>query len=343
MTTIIKTKTQIINVLKSVKIFISSSAENLRNKLAEFVSTATVEAEYGDNIVTGSVLTLAHHGERSARPCPCSLPNFPELGIEAVGISHVDLDTIGGILSILGIKPEPFDWVRDFWKVAAGVDVAGVHKISKINNGYHATRVLGTLNAWFAFSESNRVFAPRDGSVEELDLTPFVETILHLLYGEFVEEEDGSGRFTLEVIDENGDVDWLRGELRDFPEKAKLVEAGRIWAAAKETLEKESWVDSLRLSHGDVTFREAECFVNHLYADKDIAIVVGYNTKNGTVTISIADPHPGFNCREIVQGLWGAEAGGHAGIAGSPRGQVMTYADAGRAYEKCCEVLRSLK
>ena len=341
--TTVKTKEQIINIFKSVKIFISSSADSLRNKLAEFVSTATVEAEFGDDIVTGSVLTLAHHGKRSARPCPCSLPNFPELGVEAIGVSHIDLDTIGGILAILGIKPGTFDWVRDFWKVAAGVDVQGVHKLSKINDGYHASRVLESLNAWFAFSESNRVFAPRDGSVEELDLELFVETLLHLLHGEFDEDEDGSGRFTLEVIDEDGDVDWIRGELIDFPEKATLVEAGKVWAAAKETLEKESWVDSLRLSYGDVTFREAECFVNHLYSEKDIAIVVGYNPKHGSVTVSIADSHPGFNCREIVQSLWGPEAGGHAGIAGSPRGQVMTYADAGRAYEKCCEILRSLK
>ena len=327
----------------SVRIFISSSADSLRKKLAEFVSTATVEAEFGDDVVTGSVLTLAHHGERSSRPCPCSLPNFPELGIQAIGVSHIDLDTIGGILAILGIKPEAFDWVRDFWKVAAGVDVAGVHKLSKINTGYHAPRVLEALNAFYAFSENNRVFAPRDGAVEELDLTPFVETIIHLLCGEFVEDEFGGGRFTAEVVDEDGDVDWVRGELKDFNEKAGLVEAGKTWAEAKETLKKESWDDSLRLKWGTVTRREAESFVNHLYDDTDISVVVGYNPANGTVTVSVADPHPAFNCRDIVQELWGPEAGGHAGIAGSPRGKVMTYADACAAYEKCCEILRSLK
>lgn len=33
---------------------------------------ATVEAEYGDDVVEGEILTLAHHGSRSNNPAPCT-------------------------------------------------------------------------------------------------------------------------------------------------------------------------------------------------------------------------------------------------------------------------------
>jgi len=63
-------------------------------------------------------------------------------------------------------------------------------------------------------------------------------------------------------------------------------------------------------------------FVNHLYVDLDgvpARAIVSYNRDSGSVTVSLADPIPGVSCREILQGMWGPEAGGHDGIARSPR------------------------
>ena len=73
-------------------------------------------------------------------------------------------------------------------------------------------------------------------------------------------------------------------------------------------------------------------FVNHLYeafTDKGMVVgrgIVSYNPA-GSITVSLADPVPGVSCRVLVQRLWGALAGGHDGIAGSPRGQVMMQSD----------------
>lgn len=50
-------------------------------------------------------------------------------------------------------------------------------------------------------------------------------------------------------------------------------------------------------------------------------------TRDDSVTISLEKPIRGISCREIVQELWGSEAGGHDGIAGSPRGKSMTEKD----------------
>jgi hypothetical protein len=67
--------------------------------------------------------------------------------------------------------------------------------------------------------------------------------------------------------------------------------------------------------------------------------VVTFNTKFKSVTVSIADPQPGFSCREFVQKLWGPEAGGHDGIAGSPRGREMTLDDAKTAFTKLSQIV----
>jgi len=160
-----------------------------------------------------------------------------------------------------------------------------------------------SLNAWWAFSESpkGRVFAPRDGSAVEVDLSEHLRVLRTLL---------------VPVPDQEGKVSW------EDPARLELIEAGRQWAASKAQLDQDSLVQDL----GSVLIRQSDQFVNHLY--RQAQAVVSFNTKFESVTVSLADPIPGISCRDLVQGLWGPEAGGHAGIAGSPRGQAMTLADA---------------
>ena len=66
----------------------------------------------------------------------------------------------------------------------------------------------------------------------------------------------------------------------------------------------------------------------------------GFVDAPGSVTVSLADPIEGVVCRDIVQSLWGMEAGGHAGIAGSPRGQEMSTADLDACVEAVVAALR---
>jgi hypothetical protein len=270
------------------KFLMSVAPDNLTSALSAYARTATVEAEYGDECVAGSVLTMAHHGARAGQMAPCAYPNgcAGDEGVEAVGLSHYDLDSLGGCLAILGLKPE----VAGFWKLAEFVDINGAHKLGESGATPENIR---RLHAFWAWSGANKVFAPRDGAV--LDVTDKVAT-------------------GVEVV------------ARILADDEALLAAGDAFAATEAKLNKESFVEA----EGGVVARVAPAFVNHLYTTPDGVVgmaVVTLNPLTGGVTVSFADAPKGASACAIVQALWGKEAGGHAGIAGSPRGQRMTLAD----------------
>lgn len=280
----------------STRIFISSNPVSLTETLSTFTKTATVEAEYGEICVDGSVATLAHHGPRADHPCPCIGQNLG-IKVEAIGISHLDLDTLGGVLRVLGRKPEGH---TRFWVVAAYVDTHGVHKLEQAAPAL-TPEIREKLNAFWAWSEGNRLFPPRDGSV--MDATGFFEEAASVLE-------------------------------RIFDGDSSILDAGRAWAEAKNTLE----ADSLVSESNGVMLRQSAQFVNHLYGPEGLA-VVAFNPDRGAVTVSLADPIEGISCCTIMQQIFGPTAGGHAGIAGTPRDQVFTLADAERVAEAMRQAL----
>ncbi len=273
----------------SVKFIISSNPANLTAAL-EGRPSATVEAEYGDVLVEGSVLTMAHHGPRAGQPAPCSYANGCADAVELVGLSHVDLDSIGGCAAILARKPE----APGFWAVAEFVDLNGPHKLGLSRASDEDLR---RLNAFWAFSQTNRVFPPRDGSVSDV-----TDQVI----------------MTIEAIE------------RILADDAEMLSAGDEFRAAEDDLNRSSLLEV----RGDVIVRSADGFTNHLYTPIDGTsglVVVALNTKFKSVTVSFADTPEGLSACEIVQSVWGELAGGHAGIAGSPRGEEMGTED----LEKC--------
>ena len=290
----------------TTQIIISSNPDNLQTAITSHETYATVEAEYGSREVLGSsdLLTLNHH-VRTERPCPCSLSNdrFDTVReeIEIIGISHMDLDTLGGIVALLGIKPESRH--PGFWEMAEWVDTKGPHRIRECPAYNAATHVL--LASFWAWSQDNRLFPPRDGSVA--DCTEYVQKTTEELKV---------------ILLGNDGTEITRGQ--DFLEK-------------EESLKAESFVrDGLSESGMHVVLRESDGFVNHLYYDENgnpVDVVVGYNSKFKSVTVSRADDNVSIVARDFVQELWGELAGGHPGIAGSPRGQEMSLEDAKTAFK----------
>lgn len=286
-----------------MKILIGNNPESLALALSIYENTATVEAEYGDIVVERSVLTLAHHGPRSDNECPCLFHNCYSdqlmgvlpvsigqkwTGFDAIGVSHFDLDTLGGVLAVIGRK----ETVSDFWEIAAYVDIYGPHRI-----GDYPKDMLNRFDAFWAWSEKNRLFAPRDGSI--MDCTEFffeAERILNLIF--------------------NGDHE--------------LIEAGNEWAYNLMELNINSIKETLKTPEGiNIVIRITDGpFVNAMYqiADSDLIAdcVIGFNKKFGSFTLSFERPGIGNAC-EIMQAAFGPAAGGHAGIAGSPRGKALTY------------------
>ena len=190
-----------------------------------------------------------------------------------------------------------------FWTLAAFTDVNGPHKLSESGASPEDS---ARLFAWWAWSEAHRCAPPRDGSV--IDATDYVETASNI----------------------------LSAVLADDPE---LLALGTEWCARKDALNKSSFLERVN----DVIVRVSTEFVNGLYTDPDdchvAKAVVGYNPAKGSVTISLADPISGVSCAEIARMLWGPLAGGHAGIAGSPRGEEMRLSELARARDAMVAVL----
>lgn len=265
----------------------------------------TVEAEYGSVVVVGRRYTAAHHqplGSEFAgthvggqRRAPCNDEYIPKLDAGSVVlVSHLDLDTIGGVLRAADQLPN----VESFWALAEFVDTKGPHML---NESGASEKDQEFLYAWWAWNAKQ----PRLG----------LDKIEHI-----------NGR--TEAAGEMLTILLTWGEFSS--KRIEFIEEGRKFRQNEAELNAATYMNS----EGSVIIRRAQSerqFVNHLYTKPSGEVKKGvctYNHFTGVVTISLAQPVVGVSCRDIVQSLWGPTAGGHDGIAGSPRGQVMTWDDA---------------
>lgn len=296
-----------------MRVLLSSSADQLEAALSASTTFAVVEAEFGSREVQGSsdLLTLNHH-VRPERACPCSFGNevFADVrgSVEVVGISHFDLDTLGGIMALMGRKPTH----DDFWALAAHVDLNGPHRAHELGVSLETRALVAGFWAW---SRENRLFAPRDGSVQ--DVTEFITNSVAFLEGALSTEGGTQG----------------------------LADRGREFLGAQDELSATTLVADISVLSGQwrVFVRKHDGFVNALYrGESGVAdVIVGLNTAQRSVTVSRESDKVPVNCRDLVQSMWGPEAGGHAGIAGSPRDREMTDEDAEAAVTAVVRILMS--
>jgi len=298
------------------KVIISNSFVTM----AENVPTHTVEAEYGDNCVYGTKLTLAHHGSRSESPCPCLGDNIKDQAEDIIiGISHIDMDTLGGIYRILGLKSpdlQPNDVETMFWNMVAKIDILGYHKLDEIREqmwleleypdtigsaleffnerwGY-LLEILHGMYAWFG---KNEITIPEDGSIHDCTF--------HINEG-------------CRVLDVLGLGDLKNDEFK------RLNQDGIAWKKDQDDLNAKTLVEDIP---GIIAFRVSDKFVNHMYISPTgtpYLGVVGFDNQVGSITISLMDPIEGVDCCQIMQQFYGPHAGGHKGIAGSPRNLKVT-------------------
>ena len=303
--------------------------------LAAVAPTVTVEAEYGDVCVPGAALTMAHHGPRAGQQCPgtytaaqvCAALVGHRGGI-VVGLSHFDLDTLGGCMAVLdsqwgNTRHEGDLDAGAFWALAEWVDLRGAHRMegARALLGDRYDLAARRVRAFWAWSNANR--GPMVRGSDLVDLTDHVRAaalvVDHLLTdwaaAYEADYEAGYGEETAHLAAHVGE----------------LLAAGDAADAAQAELRRSSLVEAS--TSGRVLLRFAEQFVNHLYPEVDGGAVVGFNPKTGAVTVSFADgAESPYSAVEIVQGLWGPLAGGHRGIAGSPRGTAMTMEGARSAF-----------
>lgn len=254
---------------------------------AQIVPTATVEAEYGEKVIKGEQVTLAHHiKEYENNPAPCNTPNVPVLADDStIVVSHLDLDTLGGIAALMGRKKED----AEFWKTAEFIDLNGPHNLFQVEEETRKKYI-----AYQAYQANHR--NPRF-----TEITNVTDIVLE----------------HLGIIDRVIDGDKI------------LIQEGIKWNEETKKKIEECLVfenDNVRV------FNSPEgvfCSASY-YSEKQGKVIPSTVTRNGkfkSVTVAMADGGKKVSAKELVQELWGNEAGGHPGIAGSPRGQEMTEKD----------------
>lgn len=287
---------------------------------------ATVEAEFGDVCVEGKYHTLAHHGPRAGNPAPCAQEITPLADWSNIGLSHVDLDALGGCLRLAGYNPPvggfPCNELEHyFWQLVAQLDIRGYHRLRQIreditDHGWGCTsrvadRIIRYYHAWCAWSAENRYYPPKHE--EAVDCTSFIRSALRAI------------------------MDILEGD-------AGLLEAGDKWLEAQKSLEQESFRNIVIFPRFTLIFRRHEKFVNHLYVTflhGSADFVFAHNLTSGACTLSKADEDFPIDCAKIMQSLFGPEAGGRAAIAGSPRGKKYTTEEFDKAGDRLVKLLES--
>ena len=283
------------------RVILAPSYDIAKNIKAE----ATVEAEYGDECLEGTMVTLAHHGPRSNNPAPCNTPDVPELPpFATVVVSHIDLDTLGGIYALQGRKPEDYR----FWEAAKMIDVKGAHHIHELDKD-----IQDKLNAYYAYNDGQ----PRQRYTEAIDVTKQIDDTYNVVNA---------------IVDIND------------PEHDKLITAGKEWA---QTREKEV-EDQLVYENKDVRVFDTNgifCAASYFSPNQNTICpaTVTYNEKFKSITLAFEDGGKQLNAKEIVQELWGPEAGGREGIAGSPRNVEMTKNDLAKLVNELTERQLKLK
>lgn len=258
---------------------------------AEGHVVACSEAEYGELEVTGSRdgLSLAHHGPREANPAPCLAENLDQQDVPtAFLVSHIDLDAVGGILALHGIKPKN----DKFWEAAAFIDVNGIHHIHELDQSEQ-----DKLNAVYAWNAQQDRLNTR-GVTEPIDVTAQVN----------------AWKKALDIILDPRE-----------PEHDAMIEAGREWEQNASKAVEEKLVfenENIRAFITDGVFCSASYYSPN--RQEVVPATIVYNKKFDSITVAFEDGGKAYSAKEIVQALWGPEAGGHGGIAGSPRGQTMT-------------------
>lgn len=283
------------------RVILAPSYDIAKNIKAE----ATVEAEYGDECLEGTMVTLAHHGPRSNNPAPCNTPDVPELPpFATVVVSHIDLDTLGGIYALQGRKPEDYR----FWEAAEMIDVKGAHHIHELDKD-----IQDKLNAYYAYNDGQ----PRQRYIEAIDVTKQIDDTYNVVNA---------------IVDIND------------PEHDKLITTGKEWA---QTREKEV-EDQLVYENKDVRVFDTNgifCAASYFSPNQNTICpaTVTYNEKFKSITLAFEDGGKQLNAKEIVQELWGPEAGGREGIAGSPRNVEMTKNDLAKLVNELTERQLKLK
>lgn len=262
-----------------------------------FKVDATVEAEYGSEIIEGDLITLAHHIEKYRHfhaPCVQEVEKIDD--DSNIVISHIDLDTLGGIAALMGIKKEN----KEFWEACEFIDLNGPHHLNEVKEDIRNKII--AYNSYAAINHMNKLNEITDVTDIILDRINIIDRIL------------------------DNDIDLINDGLSFYNKEQDQIE---------NCLLVEN--DNIR-----VFYSKNGLFCNANYyspkKEKIIPYIVTYNGFYDSLSFSSENGGSDISCREVMQSLFGKEAGGHTGIAGSPRNHKMNFDD----YKKLIGVVNEM-
>jgi hypothetical protein len=130
--------------------------------------TITIEAEYGDKTVTGSKLTLAHHGENAGNPAPCVYDGDVRIADDdVVVVSHIDLDTLLGYMIL---RCRLINITKKIGQSVEYIDLNGRHNMHNIPTGHR-----DLIIAMNDVINSNRLLFTKELVV---DITDYIEDLV---------------------------------------------------------------------------------------------------------------------------------------------------------------------
>ena len=266
------------------------TAEMSRAALSSAIKTGSCENVYGTILVPGSVITADHHVEWMKHlQSPCVTVENRDLKLDLIGVSHFDWDCLGGVLAMQGRKP-------DFnWSLVNFLDKSGPHRLDGYPDKSPTQKMV--CNAFWAWSQENRT--PFLKPFEAWDATAFFKKAEEALLAILAEDAD--------LIDAGN----------QFEEKMRILNESSL-------IEFDQGV-MIRQSNGQFV----NALYNHLPTGEIAKAIVGYNSQYKTITLSFeAGEGQPMSAVKIMQDQYGPKAGGHHGIAGSPRDGGYTLDDA---------------
>lgn len=276
--------------IKGAKIYLAPTRELAQALVEKFqalnLDYSTVEAEYGDVCIHGSDslggwATLAHHGSRADNPAPC---------VWKVNDENFSPKTPHAIL-VSHIDLDAIGGIglvlgffnpdeQEFWRAAAHIDVCGPHHINEV-----PAQEAARLRAFWAYNEQHRANPSRD---QITDITNIVLEYFNV----------------------------LNKIVKDDPE---MIAAGAAWEARVTTA-----VEAAKVYESDnIRAFKSSMFTASSYLGTDGKIrpcTVNFNTKFDAITLAFEDGGKAHDAASIMRELFGPDAGGRAGIAGTPRG-----------------------
>ena len=284
-----------------INVTLCKKYEDAINIAKEMSPCCAVECEYGDDTIDENIdgveLAFYHHGKHSDKPAPSlrwDVYDQLEKGFDNFIISHIDLDTIMGIMWASKIL-RPTSIAKEIGKLAAIQDLNGFHFIEK----EYLPKMSPTLKyrfigAGYILSNLNI----EDNGENIVDVSRVVHKSILKIKDIIIE---GVSEELKNKID-----NWLVKKQED----------------AREAIEFEN--DSLRFYISDKNLNSAYCIDK-----KCVDIILQYNESNNAISLSafneeIAKKYFGENgVLTPLKDFFGDKAGGRISIGGGPRDKKL--------------------